>query len=181
MSKIVILKGSPRKKGNSNKMADGFMENALSNGHDVEILDIVNMKIGGCRACNGCVDKKQCVFQDDFTSTVESLKTADGIVVATPVYWYTFPSQIKAFIDRWYSLYVSGYMFEGKKVALISCCEETTLDTFDGIKFSFEKTMALMKAEIVGEILIPGVVEVGDVDKTDGIEQAKELVEKFSI
>ena len=100
-------------------------------------------------------------------------------MIASPVYWYTFPAQIKAVIDRWFSLYVAGKNFSGKKVVLLSCCEEESEETFSGICFSFEKTMALMKAEIVGEVLIPKVYDVGEIKNTNGEEQARELARKF--
>lgn len=97
------------------------------------------MKVGGCRGCYGCVTKGECVFRDDFDKIAADLQDADGIVIASPVYWYTFPAQIKAVIDRWFSLCVMGNDFSGKKADLLSCCEEETTETFDGIRFSFKK------------------------------------------
>ena len=91
----------------------------------------------------------------------------------------TETAQIKAVIDRWFSLYVAEKDFSSKKVALLSCCEEETEETFAGIRIAFEKTMALMKAEIVGEVLIPKVSDVGEIKNTDGEEQARELARKF--
>ncbi len=179
MSKIVILKASSRKNGNSNTLAAAFAEEAKKAGASVTEYDVANMKIAGCRGCYGCMTKGECVFRDDFDKIVEDLHDADGIVIASPVYWYTFPAQIKAVIDRCFSLCVTGKDFSGKKAALLSCCEEDTEETFTGIRFSFEKTMALMKAEIVGEVLIPKVSDVGEIKNTDGEEQARELARKF--
>ena len=179
MSKFVILKASPRKNGNSNALAAAFAEEARKAGASVTEYDVANMEIGGCRSCYGCMTKRACVFHDDFEKVAESLCDADSIVIASPVYWYTFPAQIKAVIDRWFSLYVAEKDFLGKKVALLSCCEEETEETFAGIRIAFEKTMALMKAEIVGEVLIPKVSDVGEIKNTDGEEQARELARKF--
>lgn len=179
MSKIVILKASPRKNGNSNALAAAFAEEAKKAGASVTEYDATNMQIGGCRSCYGCMTKGDCVIRDDFEKVAEGLRDADGIVIASPVYWYTFPAQIKAVIDRWFSLYAAGNDFSGKKAALLSCCEEETVETFDGIRFSFEKTMALMKAEIVGEVLIPKVYDVGEIKSTNGEEQARKLARKF--
>ena len=168
MKKIVILKASPRKNGNSNVLADAFAEEAKRSGASIAEYEVTNMKIGGCRGCYGCMKKGGCVFQDDFEKVAETLRSADGIVIASPVYWYTFPSQIKAVIDRWFSLYAVGKDFSGKKSALLCCCEEETKETFAGICFSFEKTMTLLKAEIVGEVLIPKVSDVGEIKNTNG-------------
>ena len=179
MSKIVILKASPRKNGNSNTLAAAFAEEAQRAGAFITEYDVTNMEIAGCRSCYGCMTKGACVFHDDFEKIAKALCDADSIVIASPVYWYTFPAQIKAVIDRWFSLYVAGKDFSGKKVALLSCCEEENEETFAGIHFSFERTMALMKAEIVGEVLIPKVYDVGEIKNTNGEEQARELARKF--
>lgn len=179
MSKIIILKASPRKNGNSNALATAFAEEAKKAGAFITEYDVTNMQIGGCRSCYGCMTNGVCVFHDDFEKMAKDLCEADGIVIASPVYWYTFPSQIKAVIDRCFSLCVTGKDFSGKKAALLSCCEEETEETFAGIRFSFERTMALMKAEIVGEVLIPKVYDVGEIKNTNGEEQARELARKF--
>ena len=179
MSKIVILKASPRKNGNSNSLAAAFAEEAQRAGAFIAEYDTANMKVAGCRGCYGCMKKGECIFRDDFDKIAEDLRDADGIVIASPVYWYTFPAQIKAVMDRWFSLCVTGKDFSGKKAALLSCCEEETEETFAGIRIAFEKTMALMKAEIVGEVLIPKVSDVGEIKNTDGEEQARELARKF--
>ena len=179
MSKIVILKASPRKNGNSNTLAAAFAEEAKKTGASITEYDVTTMQVGGCRGCYGCMTKGACVFHDDFEKVSKDLCEADGIVIASPVYWYTFPSQIKAVIDRCFSLCVTGKDFSGKKAALLSCCEEETEETFAGIRFSFEKTMALMKAEIVGEVLIPKVSDVGEITNTDGEEQTRMLAKKF--
>lgn len=179
MNKIVILKASPRKNGNSNALADAFAEEAKKGGASITEYNVTNMRIGGCRGCYGCMKRGVCVFRDDFEKVTENLCDADGIVIASPVYWYTFPAQIKAVIDRWFSLYAAGKDFSGKKTALLCCCEEETKETFTGIRFSFEKTMTLLNAGIVGEVLIPKVSDVGEIKNTDGEEQARELAKKF--
>ena len=179
MSKIVILKGSPRKNGNSNALAAAFAEEAIKNGVSVTTYDTANLNVGGCHACYGCMKQSGCVFRDDFDKIAADICDADGIVIASPVYWYTFPAQIKSVIDRWFSLYAAGKDFSGKKAGLLCCCEEETEETFAGIRFSFEKTMTFMNAEIVGEVLIPNVSEVGEIKNTNGEEQARNLAKKF--
>lgn len=180
MKKIVLITGSPRKKGNSNCMANSFEKAALKKGMDVARFDATAMKINGCLACNQCYSKEQaCYFDYDFDKIANELINADGIVISSPVYWYTFPAQIKAVIDKFYAIYSHGHTFEGKKCGLISCCEEENKNTFTGIEFAFDKTFELMKCENVGKVLIPGVVEVGDIEKTDGEKKAAALVELF--
>ncbi len=49
----------------------------------------------------------------------------------------------------------------------------------DGVRVPLERSAAFLKWEVKGEVLIPGVLEVGDIDKTDGVAQAAALAEKF--
>ena len=64
-------------------------------------------------------------------------------------------------------------------MGLICCCEEHAPTVMNGVKIPIEGTAALLKWDIVGEILIPGVFVEGDIDKTDGRAQAASLAEKF--
>ena len=176
MGKIVILTGSPRRKGNTNTMVKSFAETALAKGHEVLQYDTAYMKITGCRGCDKCYSRgSPCIYKHDFNRIADDILGADFILIAAPVYWYTFPSQIKVLIDYFYAFCVGGKDFKGKKCALISCCAESTMDTFDGIKFSFERTMQYLQCEIVDEILIPDVTAPEDIKKTDGEKKATAL------
>ncbi len=179
MSNILVITGSPRRNGNSDKMAEAFIEAAKAKGHTVERIDAAYTDIGGCFACNNCYSNgKPCVHDDAFTPVAEKIEKADGVVFATPVYWYTMPAKFKMVFDKFYALVVGGRM-KPKKVALITCCEEHDAAILDGVRIPYERSIALMKLENVGEVLIPGVLNVGDIDNTDGCAQAAALAEKF--
>lgn len=138
------------------------------------------MKIGGCHACETCFKTgKACSFDDDFNIIAPAILEADAIVFTMPTYWYSIPAQIKGVIDRLYSLVVGGKNIAGKKCGLIACCEEHDLMVMDGIRIPIERSAALLKWDIVGEVLIPGVLKIGDIDNTDGCEQAATLADKF--
>lgn len=96
-----------------------------------------------------------------------------------PVYWYSIPSQIKGVIDKIYSLVIGGKDISGKECALIACCEEDDLSVLDGVRIPMERTAALNKWNMVGEVLVPGVLNPGDIEKTDGCRQAAELADKI--
>lgn len=178
--KIVVITGSPRKNGNSFAMTDAFIQEAQKKGHTVIRFDAAMKKIGGCRACETCYSTgKACSFDDDFNTIAPSILEADSIVFTMPVYWYSIPSQIKGVIDRIYSLVVGGKNISGKECALIACCEENDMTVLDGVRIPLERTAALNKWKMVGEVLIPGVLNVGDIDKTDGCKKAAELADLF--
>ena len=181
MSKnIVVITGSPRKKGNSFAMTEAFIRAAQDKGHTVTRFDAAMKKIGGCRACETCYSTgKACSFDDDFNQIAPAILEADAIVFTMPVYWYSIPAQIKGVIDRIFSLVVGGKDIAGKECAIITCCEEHDATVMDGVRIPVERSAALLKWDMVGSVLVPGVFNVGDIDKTDGCAQAAALAEKL--
>lgn len=178
--KIVVITGSPRKNGNSFAMTQAFIDAAEAKGHEVTRFDAAMMAIGGCRACETCFSTgKACTFDDGFNEIAPAILEADALVFTMPVYWYSIPAQIKGVIDRIYSLVVGGKDIAGKECAVIACCEEGDLSVLDGVRVPMERTAALVKWKMVGEVLVPGVLNPGDVDKTDGCVQAAALADKF--
>lgn len=180
--KIVVITGSPRKNGNSFTMTEAFVKRVEELGHTVQRFDAAFMKIGGCRACETCYKTgKACSFDDDFNTIAPAILDADAVVYTMPVYWYSIPAQIKGVIDRIFSLVVGGKKIVGKKCALITCCEEGDKTVMDGVRIPIERCAELLKWEMVGEVLVPGVFKTGDIEKTDGCRQVEMLAEKFRV
>ena len=185
--KIVVITGSPRKNGNSFAMTDAFIKAAEEKGHTVTRFDAAMMKLGGCmmklggcHACETCYSTgKACTFDDDFNTIAPAVLEADALVFTMPVYWYSIPAQIKAVIDRLYSLVVGGKDIAGKECAIIACCEEEDMTVLDGVRIPMERTAALNKWKMVGEVLVPGVLNTVDIEKTDGCAQAAALADKI--
>lgn len=178
--KIVVITGSPRKNGNSFAMTDAFIKEAEQKGHTVSRFDAAFLKIGGCHACMTCYKTgKACSFDDDFNLIAPAILEADAVVFTMPVYWYSIPAQVKGVIDRLFSLVVGGKDIAGKKCGLITCCEEDDMTVMDGVRIPIRRSAALLKWDIVGEVAVPGVLNVGDIAKTDGCRQAAELADKF--
>ena len=173
MSKIVILKASPRKNGNSNALAAAFAEEAKKAGASVTEYDATNMQIGGCRSCYGCMTKGDCVIRDDFEKVAEGLRDADGIVIASPVYWYTFPAQLKAVIDRTVARWTE---VKNKKFYYIVTCADgdkravmTTLDCMRGYADCVDG--AVERGVIYGT----GVYQKGEIRISPAMKQAYEM------
>ena len=178
--KIVVITGSPRKNGNSFAMKEAFIKAAEAKGHIVTRFDAAMRKLGGCHACETCFTTgKACTFDDDFNTIAPAILEADAVVFTTPVYWYSIPAQIKCAIDRIFSFVVGGKDIAGKECALITCCEEDDMSVMDGVRIPVERSAALLKWKMVGEVLVPGVLNTGDIEKTDGCKQAAALAEKI--
>lgn len=178
--KIVVITGSPRKKGNSFAMTDAFIQAAEAKGHTITRFDAAMKNVGGCRACETCFKTgKACSFDDDFNNIAPAILEADAVVFSMPVYWYSIPAQIKGVIDRLFSFVIGGKDIAGKECAIIVCCEENDMSVMDGVRIPLERSATLMKWKMVGEVLIPGVLNTGDIQKTDGCRQAAALADKF--
>ena len=178
--KIVVITGSPRKMGNSFALTYAFIKSAQDKGHSIIRFDSAMQKVGGCRACETCFKTgKACSFDDDFNIIAPEIEKADVVVFTTPVYWYSFPAQIKGVIDRLFSFCVAGKDIAGKQCALIACCEEDDISVMDGVRIPYERSIALLKWKSIGEVLVPNVLNVCDIDKTDGCQKAAALAEKI--
>ena len=174
--KIVVITGSPRKNGNSFAMTDAFIKTAEAKGHTITRFDAALKKVSGCRACETCFSTgKACTFDDDFNTIAPAILEADVIVFTMPVYWYSIPAQIKGVIDRIFSMVVGGKDIAGKECALITCCEEDDMSVMDGVRIPIERMAAFNKWKMAGEVLIPGVLNLGDIDKTEGCKKAADL------
>lgn len=176
--KIMVITGSPRNSGNSFAMTEAFIRAAEAKGHIVTRFDAAMKKVGGCHACETCYSTgKACTFDDDFNTIADDILGADVIVFSTPVYWYSIPAQIKGVIDKIFSFVVGGKDISGKECILITCCEEDDMSVMDGVRIPIERSAALNKWKIVGEVLIPGVLNIGDIKKTDGCKKAAALAD----
>jgi multimeric flavodoxin WrbA len=102
--KIVVLRGSPRKNGNSNILADELTSGAQSIGAEVHNFFLQEMHIEGCSGCDACQvnGDEHCIIDDDMQKIYPIIKSADAIVFASAIYWFTFTAQLKAAIDRLY-------------------------------------------------------------------------------
>ena len=99
--KIVVLTGSARQGGNSNRMAQAFAEAAEARGNEVKVIDTTKLKLNFCHGCQTCYKTgKACSFDDDFNIIAPAILDADAVVLSMPVYWYSIPAQIKGVIDK---------------------------------------------------------------------------------
>ena len=104
--KITVLNGSPRPKGNTAALVAAFREGAESAGHQVTVLPVGTMQIGGCRGCEYCHTKGggACVQKDDMAQVYPALAEADMVVLASPVYYFGLTGQLESAISRFYAV-----------------------------------------------------------------------------
>jgi len=179
MSKnILVLTGSPRKGGNSELLADAFIQGAEEKGHKVNKFETAFKSIQGCRACEACWSNgKACVYDDDFIELAQFLNVADVIVLCTPVYWFGMTAQIKLAIDKLYS-YMNNRCpnkLKIKESCLISCAEDDDEKVFDGVIGTYKGIVNYLKWNDRGILSVPSVGIAGDVLKTGYVIKAQEM------
>ena len=104
MKKILVVIGGGRPKGNTAQLVAAFCKGAEEAGHQVETISLMKNEVKGCLGCNACRYEKPCVQKDAFNDLVPKIKTADCIVFASPLYFWTVSARTKAFIERFYCI-----------------------------------------------------------------------------
>lgn len=106
MSKnVLVLMGSPRKRGNTDRLSDELIRGAQEAGHQVEKICLKDRKINSCLDCGACQrNGGPCVQKDDMGDIYEKWLAADVVVLASPVYFYTWSAQMKAVLDRTFAI-----------------------------------------------------------------------------
>ncbi len=120
--KILIVLGSPRKKGNSATLAAKVAEGAIADGADVETVYLNGLNIKPCQGCEKCQQESfnGCAIEDEMNQLYSKMQKADSVVVASPIYWFNISAQTKIFIDRLYAVGVGQKnIFKGKNIAII--------------------------------------------------------------
>lgn len=162
MKKIVVISSSPRKNGNSETLALELARGAEEAGGEVTFLRVADLKLNFCTGCMACQKLNRCVLKDGATDVMETVRAADTVVFASPVYYYAVSGQLKTFLDRMNPIYTAGHHFT--EVALISTAAEDDraamegsikdiqgwVDCFDGV--SFEKVLCGTGLEGAGDV-----------------------------
>jgi len=100
MSRVLIINGSPRQNGNT-ALALGEMEKIFrENGIEVTTVQLGGCEVRGCIACNVCKESGRCIFDDAVNQIAPVFEKADGLVVASPVYFASANATLIAFLDR---------------------------------------------------------------------------------
>ncbi len=185
--KVLGLNGSPRKKGNTAKVLSMFEDKVKAN-HEIEIINISKYKIGGCLGCYKCqekIDEPGCVQKDDASIIFDKLIQADAIVYASPLYVWSFTSQIKPLIDRHFCL-VTGYgapehasLISGKPAALLVTCMGPIEGNCDAIQHIFNGFCEYAKLAPKGNFILP-FCSTPDKIGTDGEELAENLAKAIT-
>jgi multimeric flavodoxin WrbA len=174
--RVLILAASPRNNGNSTILASKAAEGVKAAGGEADLVPIGKLKIAPCNACDACRTKpvEGCVIKDDMQPLYNKIKDAQGIIFATPVYWFNVSAQMKLFIDRTYAVHDEGrYALTGKDIGVILTYEDEDVFASGGINAlrSFQDICAYVKADLVGAVY-------GSAGKAGDVQANGELLQK---
>ena len=168
---VLVLKSSPRVNGNSNTLAERLEAGAKEAGATVKSLMLHDMDIRPCDACEDCKETGVCVIKDDMQQIYPLLEKACALIIASPIYWFTFSAQAKLCIDRWYALIHDGEIFRDKKIGIILTYGDNDLYESGGINaiHTYESIFRYLGAQIEGMVY-------GTADKIGDAEKQPELM-----
>jgi len=183
--KLLGIHGSPRKGGNSDILLERALQGARDAGAEVSELRARGLKLEGCRECGGCDETGQCVVDDEMQRVYGLLKEADAIIVATPIFFYTVPAQLKAVIDRcqapWNARRLNKPREQWKdhgsgRGYLIAVGATKGARLFENVELVAKYFFDALDMSYQGAVLFRGVDEKGAIaGRTESLQQAYEL------
>lgn len=178
MSKnIVILNGSPRRKGNTSMLVKAFTEGAERAGNTATEFFLDSMNIHGCKGCFGGHSGRECpcVQKDDMNKIYPAVRECDVIVFATPLYYWNMSGQIRTAIDRLFALEEGdGNLLRGhgRASALLMAAEG---HGFEDVVLYYDHLMEHLKWTNLGHVLAGGNMDTGDIEGKPELQEAYEL------
>ena len=118
--KVLLINGSPKANGNTALALSEMAKVFEAEGVEAETIHVGNKAIRGCIACNQCGKQGKCVFDDMVNEVAPKFEAADGIVVASPVYYAGPNATVTAFLDRLF--YSTGFNKSMKVGAAVAVC-----------------------------------------------------------
>jgi len=181
---VTMLLGSPRIGGNTESMADAFAEGAQAKGYEVRKVHLAAMKLKGCMDCRKCWSTgKPCVQNDDMDMVYPDIEAADVVVFVSPLYFYSWSTQIKPVWDRLLPFYMPGAKrtLPHKRTALLAACGDEEEEMLEGITISFKNASRFLGWKSVGQVLAPAIYKRGDIQEKGKkyLEAAKKLGESL--
>ncbi len=185
---IISIFGGPRKKGNTATVLGWVEEELRSQGHQVERINLFSKKINGCVSCYKCKDNPDepgCIQKDDGPTIIDQMVASDIVIYASPLYYWGFSAQMKALIDRCYSLYRGECgtpnhtsFVEGKRQALIVTAADSFENNTEQVLTSFQRMLVYNKTHSAGELMVCNSTtpeELGEDVKDQAVKFASQL------
>lgn len=150
--KIVILFGSPNRRGSTNIFVENFVRGAEEAGHNCEVIDVCHANLHPCTGCIACGFEGPCVQKDAMETIRPKLLHADMIVFATPLYYYGMSAQLKIVVDR-FCAFNSSLHRRNLKSALLTVAWNADDWTFEALVAHYKTLVRYINFDDQGMIL----------------------------
>ncbi|MBF0502039.1 MAG: flavodoxin family protein [Candidatus Riflebacteria bacterium] len=178
---ILNINSSPRKNGNSVILSRKLCNAARNNGHTVKTVNLYDMTIKGCIACESCTQRKveYCIHEDDLTKISPDIINADVLVFSTPIYMGHMNGLLKVFLDRWYTFAEEDFSIRhvmGKKFITITT-SGAPAEQFAEVTTYFKKWFGeFFKLEYIDSIIAGELTEQGEAEnRPELLAQAEKI------
>lgn len=191
MPNIIAIYGSPRRKGNTATLLKQAVAGAADAGAQVKEYVLRDLKISPCLEIYGCLKTGRCVIKDDFLEVSDSILASHGLILASPIFFYTVSAHTKMFMDRCQSLWVKKYWIEKvqpgqqkpkRKGLFISVGATKGKRLFEGTLLTLKYFFDVLDMELWRSLLYRGLDFEGDIQKhpeylQEAYQAGKALVE----
>ncbi len=176
MVKIIAIYGSPRRDGNSAALLKQAVAGARQEGADVEEVFLRDYKISPCMEIYACIKTGDCAIRDDFQAILAKLESSRGIMLASPIFFYSVSAHTKTFMDRCQSLWVRKYWIEKhafgeappkRKGLFISVGATSGKKLFDGAILTVKYFFDVLSTKLWKTVLCRGVDRKGEIESRD--------------
>ena len=174
MAQIVAIYGSPRRRGNTATLLKHAVQGAVDAGAQVDEIILRDLKISPCLEIYACKKEGRCAIEDDFHHVADQILSAKGLILASPIFFYTVSAHTKILMDRCQSLWVKKYwidkvpfgQWESKRKGLfISVGATKGKKLFDGTLLTVKYFFDVLDTELFQTLLYRGLDFEGDVLK----------------
>jgi multimeric flavodoxin WrbA len=175
VQRLLAIYGSPRRHGNTTVLLDQARQGAVEAGAEVEKIILRDLNMSPCLEIYGCKETGRCVIQDDFQKVYDQLLSCQGIMLASPIFFYTVSALTKILMDRCQSLWVKKYwvdkvsygQWEPKRKGLfISVGATKGKKLFDGTLLTVKYFFDVLDTKLWKSLLYRGLDFEGDVLKS---------------
>jgi len=187
--KIIAIYGSPRREGNTATLLKKAVEGARDGGAEVEEIVLRDLKMSPCLEIYGCKNAGECRLKDDFQTARDQILAAQGLMLASPVFFYTVSAHTKILMDRFQSLWVKKYWIDKSRKdqssfrrqgLFIAVGATKGKKLFDGILLSLKYFFDVIDMSLWKSLLYRGLDFEGDVLKfPEYLDEAYEAGREF--
>jgi multimeric flavodoxin WrbA len=169
---VIAFLGSPRKEGNTELLLRETLKGVEESGGRVRLFSLNLMNFSPCQNCGGCEETGICIFEDDMAQIYDAIRTADRIILASPIFFFALSAQIKIMVDRCQCFWCEKYLLKkpipegpyGRKGLLLlvggmkkdigaQCAEISAKAFFRTISVPQHKTLSYLGIDAKGAIL----------------------------